>query len=78
MIVKVKYYKGHGFYSVSGEVKEYAYETDLPLEVGDKVIAPTQSEPRQRAIVSQIRAKKPGFPLKRITEYDPEGEVTTV
>lgn len=71
MFVKVKYYKGGGAYYGG----EYCYETSLPLEAGDQVIAPTAREERQRAIVTAVNAAKPPFPCKTITEYDPEGTV---
>lgn len=71
--VKVKYWKG-GFYSGA----EYTYKTALPLAPGDKVIAPTAKELRQRGIVTEINVPAPSFPCKEITEYDPEQEVLTV
>ena len=50
MYVKVQYYKSGGFYAGG----KYAYTTRLPLEIGDKVIAPTAKEDRQRAIVTEV------------------------
>lgn len=72
--VKVKYRKGGGIYFGG----EYAYQTELPLEVGDKVIAPTVNEPRQRAIVTAVNVPSPKFQCREITEYDPDAEVTAV
>ena len=74
MFVKVKCYKGGGAYFGG----EYCYETSLPLETGDQVIAPTAREARQRAIVTAVKVGKPPFPCKSITEYDPEWTVTRV
>ena len=74
MYVKVQYYKGGGFYSGG----HYAYLTKLPLEVGDKVIAPTAKEPRQRAIVTQVCVEPPAFECRVIEEYDPDAEVRSV
>lgn len=70
MFVNVQYYRS-GVYAGN----YYAYETDLDLREGDKVIAPTKNEPRQRAIVKEINAPAPRFLCKKIEEYDPEGEV---
>ena len=74
MYVAVKYYKGGGVYAGA----KYGYHTDLPLQEGDKVIAPTARAPRQRAIVTDIFIEPPGFQCREITEYDPEGEVVSV
>lgn len=74
MYVAVRYYKGNGIYAGP----RYVYHTGLLLIKGDKVIAPTQREPRQRAIVTDICMDPPDFRCKEITEYDPEGEVATV
>lgn len=73
MYVAVKYYKGGGFYAG----REYVYHTELLLCEGDKVIAPTAREERQRAIVTDICIDQPGFQCREITEYDPEGEVVS-
>ena len=48
----------------------YIYETDLPLQIGDKVITPTAKEPRQRGIVTMLNVAQPGFDCRKITEYD--------
>ena len=74
MYVAVKYYKGGGVYAGAN----YGYHTELHLQEGDKVIAPTARTPRQRAIVTAIFIEPPGFQCREITEYDPEGEVTRV
>lgn len=74
MYVAVRYYKGNGIYAG----REYGYHTGMLLVEGDKVIAPTAKEPRQRAIVTRICIDPPGFACKEITEYDPEGEVASV
>lgn len=70
MFVNVQYYKG-GYYAGS----YYAYETDLNLREGDKVIAPTKNEPRQKAIVKEINVAAPRFSCRKIEEYDPDAEV---
>lgn len=74
MYVKVQYYKGNGIYGGAA----YSYETKLALEPMDKVIAPTATEPRQRAIVTICGVDKPAFACKEITEYDLESEVESV
>ena len=70
MFVNVQYYRS-GIYAGN----YYAYETDLDLRTGVKVIAPTTNEPRQRAIVKETNVPAPRFLCKKIEEYDPEGEV---
>lgn len=72
MYVRVQYYKETGFYAGG----RYTYQTDLMLNVGDKVIAPTVNAPRQKAIVTDVDVPMPSFPCRSITEYDPEGELT--
>ena len=69
MFVAIKYYKG-GFYAG----REYTYETNLPLNVGDKDITPTVSDPEQRGIVTAINIKEPSFPCRTIDTYYTEGE----
>lgn len=71
MYVRVKYHKGGGAYAGPA----YTYTTEMPLEVGDQVIAPTAKDYRVRALVTEIDAPEPMFPCKAITEYDPEGSV---
>ena len=68
MFVKVKYYKSLGGY----QGREYYYETDLDLKRGDCVIAPTKNEAQQKGLVTEINLPDPGFPCRRITEFDPE------
>ena len=57
----------------------YTYKTQLPLNVGDKVFAPTKKEPMARAIVvdSEVPAESISgavLPiLREITQYDTEG-----
>ena len=67
MYANVQYYKG-GFYAGAS----YTYETGLNLCVGDKVIAPTKNEPRQKAIVTQVNVMAPKFACRKIEEYDPD------
>ena len=74
MYVKIQYYKSGGFYAGG----KYAYLTRLPLEVGDKVIAPTAREPRQKGIVTDVFVEPPAFECREITEYDPDGLVVRV
>lgn len=73
MYVKVQYYKSGGFYAGG----RYAYLTRLPLEIGDKVIAPTAKEERQKAIVTDVCVEPPAFPCREITEYDPDAEIVS-
>lgn len=72
--VRVQYYKETGFYAGG----RYTYETELPLNVGDKVISPTVNAPRQRGIVTDVNVPTPSFPCRRVTEYDLEAEVESV
>ena len=72
--VKVQYRKDGGYYA--GGL--YTYTTALPLAPGDKVIAPTKNEARQRAIVKEINVPAPAFQCRVIEEYDPEQEVISV
>lgn len=72
MYVKVMYYKdesnGYGG-------REYTYTTLLALKEGDKVIAPTAKEPRQKALVTEINV-----PVEEIDEAwrDKLKEITEV
>ena len=66
MFVGVKYYKSFGGYGG----RDYVYETELPLAVGDLVIAPTVNEPRQKAMVTAVDLPRPAFQCREITEYD--------
>ena len=67
MFVSIMYYKTPANVYAG---KEYTYETDLPLQIGDKVITPTAKEPRQRGIVTMLNVAQPGFDCRKITEYD--------
>lgn len=74
MFVKVQYYKSFDLYA--GRL--YTYKTELPLEPGEQVIAPTYNEARQKAVVRQVNVEKPDFECREITEYDPEAMLTEV
>lgn len=71
MIVEVKFYRQKAqAYAGFG----YSYDTDLPLNVGDRVLAPA-AKGKNRAIVVAVNvpriAVNPNyFPLKKITKYD--------
>ena len=52
--------------------RPYTYATDLPLKVGDRVIAPTQKVNEQKAVVVAIGLSKPSFDCKMITKYAEE------
>lgn len=51
MYVKVIYYKPEA-QGYAG--REYTYFTNLALNVGDRVTAPTATEPNQKAMVTEI------------------------
>ena len=68
--VSVQYLKDFGGYAGA----KYTYRTTLDLKPGDKVIAPTKHNERQRAIVSAVGLVPPNFPCRDINEYDPEAE----
>lgn len=53
----------------------YIYETDLPLQIRDKVITPTRNEERQRGMVKMINLPAPNFECKKITEFDLDGVI---
>lgn len=72
MFVSIMYYKTPANVYAG---REYTYETDLPLQIGDKVITPTKNEERQRGIVRKINLAKPSFPCRKITEFDPDGAI---
>lgn len=72
MIVKVSYYKPeYKAYSARG----YTYRTELPLKVGDKVIAPTVNG-EQKALVTAVNLPEsvinPAWSasVKTIAKYD--------
>jgi hypothetical protein len=74
MFIKVQYYKAFDLYA--GRL--YTYKTELAVEPGDKVIAPTYNEPKQKAVVREIDVPEPEFVCREIMEFDPEGEVVCV
>lgn len=68
--VQVQYEKAPGVYAGA----KYTYRTSLDLRPGDKVIAPTKMNERQKAIVTDTGLIPPSFPCKDINEYDPDAE----
>lgn len=68
--VQVQYEKTPGVYAGA----KYAYRTTLDLRPGDKVIAPTKMNERQKAIVTDTGLIPPSFPCKDINEYDPDAD----
>ena len=70
MYVSVQYEKTPGVYAGA----KYTYRTNLDLKPGDKVIAPTKRNERQKAIVKEIGLVPPPFPCNDIIEYDPDAE----
>lgn len=74
MYVNVQYEKAPGIYAGN----KYTYKTGLDLKPGDKVIAPTRMNERQKAIVTDVGLIPPAYPCKDITEYDPEAEEVEV
>lgn len=67
MYVSVKY---HNQLSNAYTSSPFTYTTDLPLKVGDLVLAPTAKAPEgSRAIVSAVDIPAPGFKCKEITRY---------
>lgn len=74
MYVNVQYEKSKGIYAGG----KYTYRTNLDLKPGDKVIAPTCMNERQKGVVKEIGLIPPSYPCKDITEYDPEAEVEEV
>lgn len=68
--VQVQYEKAPGVYAGA----KYTYRTSLDLRPGDKVIAPTKMNKRQKAIVTDVGLIPPSFPCKDINEYDPDAE----
>ena len=69
MYVGVKFYKPE-LNAYSGRV--YIYHTTLPLEVGNKVLVPTQKAEEQKAIVVEVGFETPKFPCKEIAQLDVE------
>ena len=76
-IVKVRFYRPAA--NAYGGM-EYTYRTNLPLRVNDAVLVPTDKDPAQKAIVTQVGLPESVIDLawasrvKTITEYD-TGEV---
>lgn len=68
--VQVQYEKSPGVYAGA----KYTYRTNLDLRPGDKVIASTRMNERQKAIVTDVGLIPPSFPCKDINEYDPDAE----
>lgn len=68
--VQVQYEKAPGVYAGA----KYTYRTAIDLRPGDKVIAPTKMNERQKAIVTETGLIPPSFPCKDITEYDPDAD----
>lgn len=71
MIVEVKFFREKSQAYVG---RGYSYDTEMPLKVGDRVIAPAAGG-KNRAIVTAVDVPaeniNPGyFPLKQIAEYD--------
>lgn len=58
--------------------RAYTYRTTLPLKAGDKVLAPTDKDPAQKALVIQVGLPEsvidPAWAdrVKTITQYDTE------
>lgn len=64
MYVSVKYRQSDNAWGY----KSYTYQTDLPLKVGERVVAPTYNNPEQEAIVCGVRMPEPPFECKAITQ----------
>lgn len=76
MICKICYYNpGVDAY----KSLRYTYKTDLPLKVGDKVIAPTRNGEKNRALVMEVDLPETIIDeqwadrVLSITEFDTEG-----
>lgn len=73
MNVRVRFWKDEAQGYASS--RDYLYFTRLPLRIYDAVIAPTRSNPMQRAIVTQVNVPDSeislsyAYNLKEITEY---------
>lgn len=65
MFTSVKYKQDDTTYSA----KSYTYKTNLALKLGDHVIAPTQRNQLQEAIVVGVNMPEPPFKCKSIVEY---------
>lgn len=49
--------------------KSYTYHSELPLKLGDHVIAPTPKNALQEALVVGVNMPEPPFKCKSIVEY---------
>jgi hypothetical protein len=65
MYASVKYKQDDSNYSA----KSYTYHTDLPVKLGDHVIAPTPKNQLQEAIVVGVNLPEPPFKCKSIVEF---------
>lgn len=67
MYVSVKY---HNQLSNAYTSSPFTYTTQMPLKIGDVVLAPTVKAPEgSRAIVTAIDVPAPKFKCKEITRY---------
>lgn len=64
MYASVKYIDQFTF-----STKSYTYHTELPVKLGDHVIAPTPKNQLQEAIVVGVNLPEPPFKCKSIVEY---------
>lgn len=64
MYTSVKYIDQFTF-----STKSYTYHTELPVKLGDHVIAPTPKNPLQEAIVVGVNLPEPPFRCKSIVEF---------
>lgn len=64
MFTSVKYIDQFTF-----STKSYTYHTELPVKLGDHVIAPTPKNQLQEAIVVGVNLPEPPFKCKSIVEY---------
>lgn len=64
MYTSVKYIDQFTF-----STKSYTYHTELPVKLGDHVIAPTPKNQLQEAIVVGVNLPEPPFKCKSIVEY---------
>lgn len=64
MFTSVKYIDQFTF-----STKSYTYHTELPVKLGDHVIAPTPKNQLQEAIVVGVNLPEPPFKCKSIVEF---------
>lgn len=64
MYTSVKYIDQFTF-----STKSYTYHTELPVKLGDHVIAPTPKNQLQEAIVVGVNLPEPPFKCKSIVEF---------